>query len=49
LIDILIIAGKASKVAEPRGNEYDLIKEDILAALNYAVKQLSDEEMRAIR
>jgi len=28
--------------------EYDLTKEDILAALNYAAKHLSDEEVRAI-
>jgi uncharacterized protein (DUF433 family) len=29
-------------------NEYDLTKDDILAALNYAGKHLSDEEVRAI-
>ncbi|TRZ87708.1 MAG: DUF433 domain-containing protein [Methanosarcinales archaeon] len=28
--------------------EYDLTKEDILAALNYASRHLSDEEIRAI-
>ncbi|MDP3028781.1 MAG: DUF433 domain-containing protein [Deltaproteobacteria bacterium] len=28
--------------------EYDLTKEDILAALNYAARHLSDEEIRAI-
>lgn len=28
--------------------EYDLTKEDILAALDYAAKHLSDEEVRAI-
>lgn len=29
-------------------SEYDLTKEDILAALNYASKHLADEEIRAI-
>jgi uncharacterized protein (DUF433 family) len=28
--------------------EYDLTREDILAALDYAAKHLSDEEVRAI-
>ena len=28
--------------------EYDLAREDILAALDYAAKHLSDEEVRAI-
>ncbi len=28
--------------------EYDLTKEDILAALHYAAKHLSDEEVRAV-
>lgn len=28
--------------------EYDLTKEDILAALDYAAKHLSDEEVRAV-
>ena len=28
--------------------EYDLIREDILAALNYAAKQIADEKIRAI-
>lgn len=28
--------------------EYELTKEDILAALDYAAKHLSDEEVRAI-
>lgn len=28
--------------------EYDLTKDDILAALNYAARHLSDEEIRAI-
>ena len=28
--------------------EYDLTREDILAALDYAAKHLSDEEIRAI-
>lgn len=28
--------------------EYDLTKEDILAALNYAAKHLADEELRAV-
>jgi uncharacterized protein (DUF433 family) len=28
--------------------EYDLTKEDILAALDYAAKHLSDEEIRAV-
>lgn len=29
-------------------SEYDLLKEDILAALDYAAKHLSDEEVRAV-
>jgi uncharacterized protein (DUF433 family) len=29
-------------------SEFDLTKEDILAALDYAAKHLSDEEVRAI-
>lgn len=29
-------------------SEYDLVKEDILAALEYAAKHLSEEEVRAI-
>ncbi len=29
-------------------SEYDLTKEDILAALDYAAKHLSDEEVRAV-
>ena len=29
-------------------SEYDLSREDILAALDYAAKHLSDEEVRAI-
>jgi len=29
-------------------SEYGLIKEDILAALDYAAKHLSDEEVRAV-
>lgn len=29
-------------------SEYDLTKEDILAALDYAAKHLSNEEVRAI-
>jgi uncharacterized protein (DUF433 family) len=29
-------------------SEYDLSKEDILAALDYAAKHLSDEEVRAV-
>jgi uncharacterized protein (DUF433 family) len=29
-------------------SEYELTKEDILAALDYAAKHLSDEEVRAI-
>ncbi|HHL39700.1 MAG TPA: DUF433 domain-containing protein [Deltaproteobacteria bacterium] len=28
--------------------EYDITKEDILAALNYASKHLSDEEVRVV-
>ena len=28
--------------------EYDLVREDILAALNYAAKSLSEEKFRAI-
>jgi uncharacterized protein (DUF433 family) len=28
--------------------EYDLTREDILAALDYAAKHLSDEEIRAV-
>ena len=29
-------------------SEYDLIKEDILAALDYAAKHLSNEEIKAV-
>ena len=29
-------------------NEYDLAKEDILAALDYAAKRLANEEIRAV-
>ncbi|MDA8215447.1 MAG: DUF433 domain-containing protein [Nitrospiraceae bacterium] len=29
-------------------SEYDLAKDDILAALDYAAKHLSDEEVRAV-
>jgi len=29
-------------------SEYDLVKEDILAVLEYAAKHLSEEEVRAI-
>lgn len=29
-------------------SEYDLTREDILAALDYAAKHLSDEEVRAL-
>jgi len=29
-------------------SEYDLLKEDILAALDYAAKHLSGEEVRAV-
>jgi len=45
----LIIAKLAGGMTYEEGmSEYDLTREDILAALDYAAKHLSDEEVRAI-
>ena len=47
-VDLIIgkLAGRMTY--EEVMSEYDLTKEDILAALDYAAKHLSDEEVRAI-
>ena len=45
----LILCKLAGRMAyEEVMSEYDLTKEDILAALDYAAKHLSSEEVRAV-
>jgi len=47
-VDLILAKLAGGMIYEEVMNEYDLTKEDILAALNYAAKHLSDEEVRAI-
>ncbi len=47
-VDLILAKLAGGMIYEEVMAEYDLIKEDILAALNYAAKHLSDEEVRAI-
>jgi len=47
-VDLILAKLAGGMIYEEVMSEYDLTKEDILAALNYAAKHLSDEEVRAI-
>ena len=47
-VDLIIGKLAGGMTYEEVMSEYDLIKEDILAALDYAAKHLSDEEVRAV-
>jgi uncharacterized protein (DUF433 family) len=48
-VDLILAKLAGGMIYEEVMTEYDLTKEDILAALDYAAKHLSDEEVRAIR
>jgi len=47
-VDLVIGKLAGGMTYEEVMSEYDLSREDILAALDYAAKHLSDEEVRAI-
>jgi len=47
-VDLILAKLARGMIYEEVMTEYGLIKEDILAALNYAAEHLSDEEVRAI-
>jgi uncharacterized protein (DUF433 family) len=47
-VDLIIGKLAGGMTYEEVMSEYDLTREDILAALDYAAKHLSDEEVRAI-
>jgi len=47
-VDLILAKLAGGMIYEEVMTEYDLTKDDILAALNYAAKHLSDEEVRAI-
>lgn len=47
-VDLIIGKLAGGMTYEEVMSEYDLTKEDILAALDYAAKHLSDEEVRAV-
>lgn len=47
-VDLIIAKLAGGMTYEEVMAEYDLTREDILAALDYAAKHLSDEEIRAI-
>ena len=47
-VDLIIGKLAGGMTYEEVMTEYDLAREDILAALDYAAKHLSDEEVRAI-
>ncbi len=47
-VDLIIGKLAGGMTYEKVMTEYDLTKEDILAALDYAAKHLSDEEVRAV-
>lgn len=47
-VDLIIGKLAGGMTYEEVMTEYDLTKEDILAALDYAAKQLSNEEVKAI-
>ena len=47
-VDLILAKLAGGMIYEEVMTEYDLTKEDILAALNYAAKHLSDEEVKAI-
>jgi uncharacterized protein (DUF433 family) len=47
-IDLIIGKLAGGMTYEEVMSEYDLTKEDILAALDYAAKHLSHEEIRAV-
>jgi uncharacterized protein (DUF433 family) len=47
-VDLVIGKLAGGMTYEEVMSEYDLTREDILAALDYAAKHLSDEEVRAI-
>jgi uncharacterized protein (DUF433 family) len=47
-VDLVIGKLAGGMTYEEVMSEYDLTREDILAALDYAAKHLSDEEVKAI-
>jgi len=47
-VDLIIAKIAGGMTYEEVMSEYDLTREDILAALDYAAKHLSEEEIRAI-
>ncbi len=47
-VDLIIGKLAGGMTYEEVMSEYDLIKEDILAALDYAAKHLSNEEIKAV-
>ena len=47
-VDLIIAKIAGGMTYEEVMSEYDLTREDILAALDYAAKHLSGEEVRAI-
>lgn len=47
-IDLILGKLAGGMTYEEVMSEYDLAKEDILAALDYAAKHLSEEEVRAV-
>jgi uncharacterized protein (DUF433 family) len=47
-VDLVIGKLAGGMTYEEVMSEYDIAREDILAALNYAAKRLSDEEIRAV-
>lgn len=47
-VDLILAKLAGGMLYDEVMTEYDITKEDILAALNYAAKHLSNEEVRAI-
>ena len=47
-VDLIIGKLAGGMTYEEVMSEYDLIKEDILASLDYAAKHLSNEEIKAV-
>jgi len=48
-VDLIIGKLAAGMSMDEIGGEYGLLREDILAALAYAAKNLSDEQVRAVK
>jgi uncharacterized protein (DUF433 family) len=48
-VDLVIAKLGSGMTSEQVMEEYDLAREDVLAALAYAAQTLSDEQVRAVR